>query len=96
MTYRLNTTPNVLDITPIVFFHPLTNWRRRTPRGVTARSNSSYGLILTASTDNGTLNNASVIILHRTRGLDYLRPTLQYIGKDGERGARFVRRSERH
>lgn len=50
-TYRLKTTPKVLEMTPMVFFQPLMNWRRRAPRGVAARtSNSAYELILPAST----------------------------------------------
>lgn len=50
-TYRLKTTPKVLDMTPMVFFQPLMNWRRRAPRGVAARtSNSAYELILPAFT----------------------------------------------
>lgn len=50
-TYRLKTTPKVLEMTPIVFFQPLMNWRRRAPRGVAARTSSSaYELILPAST----------------------------------------------
>lgn len=46
-TYRLKTTPKVLDMTPMVFFQPRMNWRRRTPLGGAARSTSStYELIL--------------------------------------------------
>lgn len=47
ITYRLKTTPKVLEMTPMVFFHPLMNWRRRVPRDVAGRPNSSsYELIL--------------------------------------------------